>query len=157
MKQELQSTCIAASELWRKPSLQGYALWVHSFFDLILFYFVKIIWCSCWLCTPPPILRLNIAYFAVAEGWLLLDIGWFVLFLILFWNLIWPHSSMFYNTCMRMWFILLGLLDFRILNVDVTPQRTMKLTNSCSIKPEILRILRHDSLETNLLKNYYWK
>ena len=26
------------------------------------------------------ILRLNIAYFAVAEGWLLLDIGWFVLF-----------------------------------------------------------------------------
>ena len=30
---------------------------------------------------PPPILRLNIAYFAVAEGWLLLDIEWFVLFL----------------------------------------------------------------------------
>ena len=30
---------------------------------------------------PPPLLRLNIAYFAVAEGWLLLDIGWFVLFL----------------------------------------------------------------------------
>ena len=28
----------------------------------------------------PPILRLYIAYFAVAEGWLLLDIGWFVLF-----------------------------------------------------------------------------
>ena len=25
--------------------------------------------------TPPPILRLNIAYFTVAEGWLLLDIG----------------------------------------------------------------------------------
>ena len=25
--------------------------------------------------TPPPILRLNITYFAVAEGWLLLDIG----------------------------------------------------------------------------------
>ena len=24
---------------------------------------------------PPPTLRLNIAYFAVAEGWLLLDIG----------------------------------------------------------------------------------
>ena len=43
-------------------------------------YFVKIIWCSCWFWTPPPILRLNIAYFAVAEGWLLLDIGWFVLF-----------------------------------------------------------------------------
>ena len=32
------------------------------------------------LTPPPPILRLNIAYFAVAEGWLLLDIGWFVLF-----------------------------------------------------------------------------
>ena len=31
---------------------------------------------------PPLILRLNIAYFAVAEGWLLLDIGWFVLFLL---------------------------------------------------------------------------
>ena len=43
-------------------------------------YFVKIIWCSCWFWTPPPILRLSIAYFAVAEGWLLLVIGWFVLF-----------------------------------------------------------------------------
>ena len=32
-------------------------------------------------CNPPPILRLCIALFAVAEGWLLLDIGWFVLFL----------------------------------------------------------------------------
>ena len=31
--------------------------------------------------TPPPILRLGIALFAVAKGWLLLDIGWFVLFL----------------------------------------------------------------------------
>ena len=30
--------------------------------------------------TDNPILRLDIAYFAVAEGWLLLDIGWFVLF-----------------------------------------------------------------------------
>ena len=30
---------------------------------------------------PPPLFWLNIAYFAVAEGWLLLDIGWFVLFL----------------------------------------------------------------------------
>ena len=28
----------------------------------------------------PPHLRLCIALFAVAEGWLLLDIGWFVLF-----------------------------------------------------------------------------
>ena len=28
---------------------------------------------------PPPILRLNIAHYAVAEGWLLLDIRWFVL------------------------------------------------------------------------------
>ena len=43
-------------------------------------YFVKVIWCSRWFCTP-PILRLCIALFAVAEGWLLLDIGWFVLFL----------------------------------------------------------------------------
>ena len=31
--------------------------------------------------TTPPILRLYVALFAVAEGWLLLDIGWFVLFL----------------------------------------------------------------------------
>ena len=30
---------------------------------------------------PPPNFELNIAYFAVAEGWLLLDIGLFVLFL----------------------------------------------------------------------------
>ena len=39
---------------------------------------------------PPPILRLNIAYFAVAEGWLLLDIGWFVLLLQVFscWSLL---------------------------------------------------------------------
>ena len=29
---------------------------------------------------PPPTLRLSIALFAVAEVWLLLDIGWFVLF-----------------------------------------------------------------------------
>ena len=43
-------------------------------------YFVQIIWCSCWFWPPPLILRLTIAYFAVAEGWLLLDIGWFVLF-----------------------------------------------------------------------------
>ena len=36
------------------------------------------------LVTPPPILRLSIAYFAVAEGWLLLDIGLFVLFFKIF-------------------------------------------------------------------------
>ena len=29
----------------------------------------------------PPLLRLRIALFAVVEGWLLLDTGWFVLFL----------------------------------------------------------------------------
>ena len=40
---------------------------------------------------PPPILRLNIAYFAVAEGWLLLDIGWFVLFLSL--KILLPHMG----------------------------------------------------------------
>ena len=44
-------------------------------------YFVKIIWCSRWLCYPPSsILRLCFALFAVAEGWLLFDIGWFALF-----------------------------------------------------------------------------
>ena len=34
--------------------------------------------CSCWFCPPPFMLCIN--SFAVAEGWLLLDIGWFVLF-----------------------------------------------------------------------------
>ena len=43
-------------------------------------YFVKIIWYSRWFCIP-PLLRQCIVIFAVAEGWLLLDIGWFVLFL----------------------------------------------------------------------------
>ena len=43
-------------------------------------YFVKIILCSRWYCNPHHILRLCIALFEVAEGWLLLDIGWFVLF-----------------------------------------------------------------------------
>ena len=33
---------------------------------------------------PNPLLRLCIALFSVAEGWLLLDIGWFVLFLYLY-------------------------------------------------------------------------
>ena len=50
-------------------------------------YFVKIIWLSRWFCNPPPpMLRLYIALFAVAEGWLLLDIGWFVLFLTYLFN-----------------------------------------------------------------------
>ena len=55
---------------------------MRNYFWCTASYFVKIIWCSCWFCTHPPFFRLNIAYFAVAEGWLLLDIGWFVLFLI---------------------------------------------------------------------------
>ena len=33
-----------------------------------------------WFWNLPPVLWLCIALFAVAEGWLLLDIGWFVLF-----------------------------------------------------------------------------
>ena len=47
-------------------------------------YFIKIIWCSPLFCKhpPPPILRLCIALFVVAEGWLLFDIGGFVLFLL---------------------------------------------------------------------------
>ena len=44
-------------------------------------YFLKILGCSRWFCIPHPHLRQCIALFAVAEGWLLLDIGWFVLFL----------------------------------------------------------------------------
>ena len=45
-------------------------------------YFVKTIWCSRWFLQnlrPPPHLRQCIALFAVAEGWVLLDIGWFIL------------------------------------------------------------------------------
>ena len=48
---------------------------------LILFFWI--IWCSpLFLLTPPPSIRQCIDLFVVAEGWLLLDIGWFVLFLI---------------------------------------------------------------------------
>ena len=43
--------------------------------DITLFYDVPV-----GFVNPLPILRLCIALFAVAEGWLLLDIGWFVLF-----------------------------------------------------------------------------
>ena len=42
--------------------------------------FFKIIRCSRWFCNPVPNLRLCIALFAVAEGLLLTDIGWCVLF-----------------------------------------------------------------------------
>ena len=40
---------------------------------------ILIIWCSHWFCTPSSHLRQCIALYTVAEGWLLLDIGWFVL------------------------------------------------------------------------------
>ena len=43
-------------------------------------YFFKIIWCSRWFCISSPRLRQRIALFAFIEGWLLLDIGWFVVF-----------------------------------------------------------------------------
>ena len=43
---------------------------------------------------PPPILRLNIA---VAEGWLLLDIGWFVLF-----SKIIRHSTRYFLRLIKM-------------------------------------------------------
>ena len=36
-------------------------------------YSVKIIWCYRWFCNPLLILRMRIALFAVAEGWLMLD------------------------------------------------------------------------------------
>ena len=42
-------------------------------------YFVKIIWCSRWF-GPPFHLRKFPALFAVAEGWLLLNIEWFFVF-----------------------------------------------------------------------------
>ena len=40
-------------------------------------YFVLIIWCSRWFCILPSLLRHCIAIFAIAEGWLLLDMGLF--------------------------------------------------------------------------------
>ena len=48
----------------------------------------------------PPILRMCIALFAVAEGWLLLDIGWYLVLisLVLF---LFALSSSFYYTCMH--------------------------------------------------------
>ena len=58
---------------------------------------------------PPPILRLNIANFAVAEGWLLLDIGWFVLFL-WFTASLRPSSSKF---CLLQQQLLFSLLNVR--------------------------------------------
>ena len=47
---------------------------------------------------PPPILRLCIALFAVVEGWLLLDIGWFVLFFMYIsftfsWKILFPEFT----------------------------------------------------------------
>ena len=42
-------------------------------------YFVYILLCSRWFCIP-PLLRQCIVIFVVAEGWLLLDIEWFILF-----------------------------------------------------------------------------
>ena len=44
-------------------------------------YLVYMIWCSRWFCCPYPHLMQCIALFVVDEGLLLLDIGWFVLFL----------------------------------------------------------------------------
>ena len=38
-------------------------------------FFVKMLRCSRWLINPLPQLRQYIALFAIAEGWLLLDIG----------------------------------------------------------------------------------
>ena len=61
---------------------------------------------------PPLILRLNIAYFTVAEGWLLLDIGWFVLFV----------------TDLEQWHFVLkrpGCLSFIILNMCTKQEVTL--------------------------------
>ena len=48
---------------------------------------------------PPPLLRQCIAIFAVAEGWLLLDIGWFVLFVLVWNNLKSDQYSLFCPYC----------------------------------------------------------
>ena len=45
-------------------------------------YFVKIIWCSLGFVTPSSSFEAVYCLFAVAEGFLLLDLWWFVLFLI---------------------------------------------------------------------------
>ena len=51
----------------------------------------------------PPILRLNIAYFAVAEGWLLLGIGWLVLFLPFKYKSLWKTLPFSLTIVTRSW------------------------------------------------------
>ena len=74
-------------------------------------------------------LSLNIAYFAVAEGWLLLDIGWFVLFLLLIshgWVVTFPdsHRTVF---IFRSW---LDLLDI-VLAFWISILKISKLFQNC--------------------------
>ena len=83
-------------------------------------YFVKIIWCSRWLSTPPPILRLYIALFAVAEGWLLLDIGGFVLFLKKLKNHICTaHFTTFGSRYAWCWLNRIFCLEINILDLNI--------------------------------------
>ena len=69
---------LATCQLWGRVSKKLILDYCHISVGYTASYFVKIIWCSRWFCKP-PIFRLCIALFAVAEAWLLLDIGWFVL------------------------------------------------------------------------------
>ena len=69
------------------PSFRFYKNCEHPWWGIIFpkqpsgaSYSVKIIWYSRCVCNPSPRLRQCIALFAVAKGWLLFDIGWFVFF-----------------------------------------------------------------------------
>ena len=112
--------------------------------------------------TPPPIFWLCIAFFAVAEGWLLLDIGWFVLFfehplVLLFcfalwtWPGEWPlHTLMYMPLATLMWSNLpsdfrLGIFTFACNN---------NTENIHSIHTYLLGL--YGSLEGTLLWYYLW-
>ena len=72
-------------------------------------YFVKIIWRSRWFCNPRLFLRLCIALFAVTEWWLLLNIEWFVLFLVIV-----AWSRLFWRRCeYQHFYILLTFLKIK--------------------------------------------
>ena len=73
-------------------------------------YFVKVIWCSRLFCTPPPnSLEAMNCFFAVAGGWMLLDFGWFVLFMFFICQKITDEVSFPEK---RIWSILLHVIPY---------------------------------------------
>ena len=96
------SVLMCRSEIKCKPFCTGpdEELFSQTVVGCTASYFVKIIWCSRWFCNP-PILRVCIALFAVAEGWLLLDIGWFILFMIKSWRCLSISISMSHDAMLN--------------------------------------------------------